>query len=46
MLDELFLNHDHHVMMNKDLKLFDIFLELDKHEDLETLKKNKSLVFR
>jgi len=45
MLDELFLNHDHHVMMNKDLKLFDIFLELDKHENLETFKKKENFSF-
>jgi hypothetical protein len=36
MLDELFLDHDYHVMMNKVLKLSDISLELDKHWNWET----------
>jgi hypothetical protein len=40
MLDELFSDHDHHPARNRELLLLDILLELDKHEDLETLKNN------
>ncbi len=45
MLDELFSDHDYHPMRNRDRLLLDNFLELDKHEDLETEQKKNFSIF-